>query len=50
MGLDWRFLSLSAYLEALEAANEMNDPKAGKGNPVEVSVSLKRFFKAHAND
>jgi hypothetical protein len=29
MGLDWRFLSLSGYLEALEAANETTDPKKG---------------------
>jgi hypothetical protein len=45
MGLDWRWLSLSAYLEALEAHNEAN---AGddKG-PAEASEGLKRFMKAH---
>ena len=46
MGLDWRTLSLSAYMEALEAKNEMADPEAGKGG--EPSDGLKRFMKAHA--
>ena len=30
MGLDWRFLSLSSYLEGLEAADEINSPEGGK--------------------
>ena len=42
MGLDWRFLSLSAYLEALEAHNGMTNPA-----PAEASDGLKRFIRAH---
>lgn len=33
MGLDWRFLSLSAYLEALEAYNEANSGEDTKPAP-----------------
>jgi hypothetical protein len=44
MGLDWRWLSLSAYLEALEAHNESTDPQGGK-QP--ASANLKKFMKAH---
>lgn len=29
LGLDWRTLDLSDYLEALEAHNESHDPNAG---------------------
>lgn len=49
MGLDWRFLSLSAYMEALEAANEMNDPDGGKGGSKDISPRLKQFLSAHAD-
>lgn len=49
MGLDWRYLSLSAYLEALEASNEMHDPEAGKRlREIEPDSRMKRFMKAHA--
>lgn len=48
MGLDWRFLSLSAYMEALEAANEMHDPES-KAN-AEPGAGLGRFLKAHLSD
>lgn len=46
LGLDWRTTDLSDYLEALEAHNEANDPKAGKHVP-EATDELKRFFAAH---
>lgn len=46
MGLDWRFLSLSGYFEALEAANTMNSPEE---KPVEPSAGLKRFMSAHTS-
>ncbi|WP_310533123.1 hypothetical protein [Novosphingobium sp.] len=51
MGLNWERLSLSGYLEALEAANEMNDPNAPKSPTPAASSQLKRFIAAHqAND
>lgn len=45
MGLDWTKLSLSAYLEALEAYNAAHNPDQ-KEKP-EASDRLKRFLKAH---
>lgn len=51
MGLDWRSLSLSGYLEALEAFNEANDLRAAKG-PVDAGdlSDLKRLMRAHGGD
>lgn len=49
MGLDWRRLSLSDYLEALEAYNEANDPNPDKAAPGDLS-DLKRLMKAHSGD
>lgn len=46
MGLDWRTLSLSAYMEALEAFNEMNSAEGEKPSAVEVPRMLK-FMAAH---
>lgn len=46
MGLDWRTLDLSAYMEALEAFNEMNYPESGKGAQADTD-RLSRFLKAH---
>lgn len=46
MGLDWRILSLSSYMEALEAQNEMNNPDGGKAESG-TGDGLKRFMKAH---
>ena len=49
MGLDWRTLDLSSYLEALEAHNEAHaDPKDKA--PPEASERLKRFMAAHRGD
>lgn len=36
-------------MEALEAANEMNDPESGKGGAKEITPRLKRFMSAHAD-
>ena len=37
-------------MEALEAANEMNDPDSGKGGgSKEITPRLKRFMSAHAD-
>lgn len=47
MGLDWRYLSLSGYLEALEAANEMQQPSQGASSASPVSERFKRFAQAH---
>lgn len=47
MGLDWRSLDLSDYLEALEAHNEAN---GGEKPKAEASEGLRRFMKAHAKD
>lgn len=51
MGLDWRDLSLSDYLETLEAFNEAHDPKAAKApaEPGDMS-DLKRLMRAHGGD
>lgn len=44
MGLDWRTLDLSGYLEALEAHNEAHSPE----KPMQqASDGLKRFMQAH---
>jgi hypothetical protein len=50
MGLDWERLSLSSYMEALEAANEMNDPDAAKkaGSDTDATGRLQKFMSAHA--
>lgn len=45
MGLDWRWLSLSSYFEALEANNAAHDPNAAKGGG--VSDGLKKFMASH---
>lgn len=45
MGLDWRVLSLSAYMEALEAQNEMQTG-GDKTAPV-ISDKFKNFMAAH---
>lgn len=47
MGLDWRFLSLSAYMEAVEAHNEANDPDAHKAPQRVETGRLERFMKFH---
>ena len=47
MGLDWRTLDLSAYMEALEAFNEMHDPESGKKGAQADTDRLSRFLKAH---
>jgi hypothetical protein len=50
MGLDWRTLDLSDYLEALEAHNEAADPKAkNEGEPGEPADldRIRRFHRAH---
>ena len=47
MGLDWRMLDLSAYMEALEAFNEMHDPESGKKGAQADTDRLSRFLKAH---
>ena len=44
MGLDWRWLDLSSYLEALEAHNEAN---SGEKPQAQASDGLKRFIRAH---
>lgn len=44
MGLDWRTLDLSAYLEALEANNAAHD---GDKTAPEPSERLKRAVRAH---
>lgn len=46
MGLDWRALDLSDYLEALEAHNESHSTE--KADKPEASDSLRRFFAAHS--
>lgn len=46
MGLDWRYLDLSGYLEALEAHNEAN----GEKRETQASEGLKRFIKAHKQE
>lgn len=32
MGVDWRFLSISGYIEAVEAHHAMNNPDGKKGS------------------
>lgn len=51
MGLDWRVLDLSSYMEALEAFNAMNDPDA-KGNSADEpdTSRLARFMKVHKGE
>jgi hypothetical protein len=44
MGLDWRTLDLSDYLEALEAHNEAHSSEKPDR---QASDGLKRFLKAH---
>lgn len=44
MGLDWRTLDLSDYLEALEAHNEAHSSEKPER---QASEGLKRFVKAH---
>lgn len=44
LGLDWRTLDLSSYLEALSAHNADHAEKP----PVKVSDGLKRFMKARS--
>lgn len=44
MGLDWRTLDLSDYLEALEAHNEAHSSDKPER---QASEGLKRFVKAH---
>jgi hypothetical protein len=44
MGLDWRTLDLSDYLEALEAHNEAHSSEKPER---QASDGLKRFLKAH---
>lgn len=36
-------------MEALEAANEMNDPDSGRGAPKDITPRLQRFMSAHAD-
>lgn len=51
MGLDWRRLSLSDYLEALEAFNEANNPSGGNSSAGPGDLSdLKRLMRAHGGD
>lgn len=46
LGLDWERLSLSGYLEALEAHNEANS--GGKNTPDASQLErLNRFNRAH---
>lgn len=49
MGLDWERLSLSAYMEALEACNEMNDPEAAKKaeKSPDAMKRLDKFMASH---
>lgn len=47
MGLDWRTLSLGAYLEALDAFNDMHDPEAAKKATLGDVSDVKRFMAAH---
>lgn len=49
LGLDWRTLDLSSYLEALEAHNEAHTDPKDKAPP-EASERLKRFMAAHKGD
>lgn len=49
MGLDWRTLDLSDYMEALEAFNEMHDPDAPKPG-VSTDSRLAKFMKAHGGN
>ncbi|MFN3474088.1 MAG: hypothetical protein ACK4ZW_08590 [Blastomonas sp.] len=44
MGLDWRTLDLSDYLEALEAHNEAHSSEKPAH---QASDGLKRFMQAH---
>lgn len=44
MGLDWRTLDLSDYLEALEAHNEAHSSEKPDR---QASEGLKRFMQAH---
>lgn len=46
MGLDWRYLSLSAYFEALEAHNEAHSGD-GKTRPPVDPERLGKFLAAH---
>ncbi|NBC37366.1 hypothetical protein GTZ99_12475 [Novosphingobium sp. FSY-8] len=49
MGLDWRSLSLSGYLEALEAHNEAHDPDYKPEPQVTADKDrLKRLLNARA--
>ena len=45
MGLDWRFLSISGYLEALDASNDMHSPDSAT-EPGDTS-RLAAFMAAH---
>lgn len=49
LGLDWRLLSLSEYLEALEAHNEAHQPEGAKSGPVDPE-RLRRFVAAHRSN
>jgi len=50
MGIDWRLLTLSDYLEALEAANEMNSPDGGKVDREANADKLAAVMKARMID
>ena len=50
LGVDWRTLDLSGYLEALEAHNEAHDPEAGKGEIKSDMDRLAKFHRAHGRD
>jgi hypothetical protein len=45
IGLDWRYLSLSSYFEALEAFNSV---QSGERAPSQPTEGLKAFIKAHS--
>jgi len=48
LGLNWRELDLSSYLEAMEAHSAANDPNAAKEPRAPTDVNrLRKFHSAH---
>lgn len=48
LGLDWRALDLSSYLEAVEAHNEMQQASDGKPKATPDQIDrLRRAMNAH---
>ena len=47
LGLDWRTLDLSSYLETMEAHNEMSQPKDDGKLSSDQADRLRRAMEAH---